>query len=42
MYHRTQAVIIHDSTIIWGRYPELKENMDREKGVNVEKDEVES
>ncbi len=42
MYHRTQAVINNDCNIIWGRYPELKENMDREKGVNVEKDEGES
>ncbi len=42
MHHRTQAVIHNDINILWGRYPELKENMDFEKGVNVEKNEVES
>lgn len=42
MYHRTQAVINNDINIIWERYPELKENIDSEKGVNVEKNEVES
>ena len=42
MYHRTQAVINNDINIIWEKYPELKENIDREKGVNVEKNEVES
>ncbi|WP_138420748.1 hypothetical protein [Aquibacillus sediminis] len=42
MYHRTQAVINNDINILWERYPELKENIDSEKGVNVEKNEVES
>lgn len=42
MYHKTQAVINNDINIIWERYPESKENIDREKGINVEKNEVES
>ncbi|WP_100407702.1 hypothetical protein [Bacillus solitudinis] len=42
MYHRTQAVINNDINILWETYPELKENIDRETGVNVEKNEVES
>ena len=42
MYHRTQAVINNDINIIWEKYPELKESIDREKGINVEKNEVES
>lgn len=42
MYHRTQAVIHNDINILWERYPELKEDNDSEKGVNVEKNEVES
>lgn len=42
MYYRTQAVINNDINILWERYPELKENIDSEKGVNVEKNEVES
>lgn len=42
MHHRTQAVIHKDINILWERYPELKENVDFEKGVNVEKNEVES
>ncbi|MGD6805140.1 hypothetical protein [Rossellomorea aquimaris] len=42
MYHRTQAVINNDINILWERYPELKENSNSEKGVNVEKSEVDS
>ncbi|WP_226036812.1 hypothetical protein [Aquibacillus saliphilus] len=42
MYHRTQAVINNNINILWERYPELKENIDHEEGVNVEKNEVES
>jgi hypothetical protein len=42
MYHRTQAVINNDINILWDRYPELKENIDPKKGINVEKNEVES
>lgn len=42
MHHRTQAVIQNDINILWDRYPLLKENADREKGINVEKDEVDS
>lgn len=42
MYHRTQAVINNDINILWNKYPKLKENIDRENGVNVEKDEVET
>ena len=42
MYYRTQAVINNDISIIWEIYPELKKNIDLEKGVNVEKHEVES
>ncbi|WP_166240306.1 hypothetical protein [Paenibacillus turpanensis] len=41
MYHRTQAVLHKDIDILWSKYPELKENMDRETGVNVEKYDVE-
>ncbi len=42
MYHRTQSVINNNIDILWGKYPKLKENIDREKGVNVEKYEVET
>src|SRR5690606_30833398 len=42
MYHRTHAVIQNDIEILWKRYPLLKDNTDREKGINVEKDEVDS
>ncbi|OCA84036.1 hypothetical protein A8F94_14985 [Bacillus sp. FJAT-27225] len=40
MYHRTQAVINNDINILWERYPKLKENIDLEKGINAEKNEV--
>lgn len=42
MYHRTQAVINDDINILFEKYPNLKENIDPEKGINVEKNEVES
>jgi hypothetical protein len=42
MHHRTQAVLNNDISILWERYPELKENIEFEKGINVEKNEVES
>lgn len=42
MYYRTQAVLNNDIDILWGKYPDLKNNIDREQGINVEKYEVES
>ncbi|WP_078553501.1 hypothetical protein [Bacillus alkalicellulosilyticus] len=42
MFHKTQAVIHNDINILWVRYPLLQENIDSEKGINVEKNEVES
>ena len=42
MHHRTRAVLNNDISILWERYPELKENIDFEKGINVEEYEVES
>ncbi|GAE94905.1 hypothetical protein JCM21714_4104 [Gracilibacillus boraciitolerans JCM 21714] len=42
MYYRTQAMINKDIHILWERYPKLKENIDLEQGINVEKSEVES
>ncbi|WP_262372679.1 hypothetical protein [Sutcliffiella horikoshii] len=40
MHHRTQAVLNNDINILWERYPELKENKDFVKGINVEENEV--
>lgn len=40
MYYRTQAVINNDINILWDKYPNLKDDIDREQGVNVEKDEL--
>lgn len=42
MYRRTQSVINNDINILWEKYPDLKDNIDREQGVNVEKYEIES
>ncbi|MEH7122212.1 hypothetical protein V7127_03085 [Bacillus sp. JJ1773] len=42
IFHRTQAVINNDIHILWRMYPDLKDHIDREQGVNVEKYEVES
>ncbi|WP_332645909.1 LptM family lipoprotein [Lysinibacillus sp. 54212] len=42
MYYRTQAVINDDINILWKRYPELKNSIDRNLGINVEKYEVET
>lgn len=42
MYYRTQAVINDDINLLWNQYPDLKSGYDLQKGVNVEKDEVES
>ncbi|MFE8699733.1 hypothetical protein ACFYKX_03745 [Cytobacillus sp. FJAT-54145] len=42
MYYRTQAVLENNAHILWDQYPLLKENIDREKGLNVEKFEIES
>lgn len=40
MYTRTQAVLNHDVNILWEKYPELKNNIDKDKGINIEKDEI--
>ncbi|WP_338754584.1 hypothetical protein [Bacillus sp. FJAT-52991] len=42
MYYRTQAVVNNDINLLWNQYPDLKNNYDLKKGINVEKDEVES
>ncbi|MFK2824085.1 hypothetical protein QYG89_00050 [Bacillus sp. B190/17] len=42
MYYRTQAVINNDIHLLWNQYPDLKGDYDLQKGINVEKDEVES
>ena len=42
MYYRTQAVIHNDISLLWNQYPDLKVDYDFQKGVNVEKYEVES
>ena len=42
MYYRTQAVVNKDIQLLWDKYPDLKENIDRKQGVNVEQFEVES
>ena len=42
MYYRTQAVLNNDIGILWGKYPDLKNNINREQGINVEKYDVES
>ncbi|MFC4403757.1 hypothetical protein [Gracilibacillus xinjiangensis] len=42
MYYRTQAVINKDIDILWAKYPEIKNDRDFEKGINVEKDELDS
>ncbi|KMY54134.1 hypothetical protein AC623_09475 [Bacillus sp. FJAT-27231] len=42
MYYRTQAVIHNDINILWNQYPDLKNDYDFKKGINVERYEVES
>ena len=42
MYYRTQAVLKNDIEILWGKYPELKNNIDIQQGINVENEEVKS
>ena len=42
MYYRTQAVVSNNIDLLWNKYPELKENIDRGQGINVEKFEVEA
>ena len=42
MYFRTQAVVNKDINILWDKYPDLKDNVDRKQGVNIEKNEVDS
>jgi hypothetical protein len=42
MYYRTQAVLNNDIDMLWGKYPDLKNNIDQEQGINVEKYEIES
>lgn len=41
LYYRTSAVLQNNINILWNQYPKLKENIDVEKGINVEKFEVE-
>jgi len=40
MYLRTQAVLQDDIDLLWDRFPDLKENRDVEKGINVEIDDL--
>ncbi|MDN4492500.1 hypothetical protein [Ureibacillus aquaedulcis] len=40
MYYRTQAVINNDINILWDKYPDLKDNIDLELGVNAENEEL--
>ena len=42
MYYRTQAVLKNDIEILWRKYPELKNNIDIQQGINVENEEVKS
>jgi hypothetical protein len=42
LYYRTGAVLKNDIQILWDQYPKLKENIDVDKGINVEKMEVDS
>ena len=42
MYYRTQAVVKNDIQILWNQYPRLKNDIDFNEGVNVEKEEMES
>jgi hypothetical protein len=42
LYYRTQAVVNNDINILWDQYQALKNNIDLNLGVNVEKYEVES
>lgn len=39
-YYRTQAVLQNDIHILWNKYPELKKNVDEERGINTEKYDV--
>lgn len=41
-YYRTQAVVKNDLEILWNQYPSLKDDVDINKGINVEKEEMES
>lgn len=41
MYYRTQATVNKDINLLWDKYPDLQENMDQKKGINIEKFEVE-
>jgi hypothetical protein len=41
-YYRTGAVLQNDIQVLWNQYPKLKEDIDVEKGINVEKFEVET
>lgn len=42
LHYRTQAVLNNDIQVLWAQYPHLKEQTDREKGINAEKFEVAS
>ena len=42
LYYRTQAVVNNDIQILWNQYPSLKADVDINKGINGEKEEMES
>jgi hypothetical protein len=42
MYYRTSAVLQNDISILWERYPKLKNNMNPEIGINIEMEQVQS
>jgi hypothetical protein len=42
LYYRTQAVVNKDIKILWSQYPDLKDDVDTKKGINMEKYEMES
>jgi hypothetical protein len=40
MYYRTQATVNKDINLLWNKYPTLKENINQQQGINIEKFEV--
>lgn len=42
MYYRTQAVVHNNLNLLWTQYPDLEDHYDLDKGINIERNEVES
>jgi hypothetical protein len=42
LYYRKQAVVSRDVNVLWKRYPELKQGMDTQAGINVEQNIVQT